>query len=78
MIFFVDFDKEKLLCLAQLYPQNLTKQDLTALEGQLNIYIYFMRSRSDFSQLQRSSDLAKKWWEKGCIEYFNMFIYLLN
>ncbi|CAN6567097.1 unnamed protein product [Malus baccata var. baccata] len=61
---FAAFDKEKLLRLTQLYPQVFTEQDLLALEDQLDIYIHSMRSRSDFSQLQSISDLAKKMVEK--------------
>nr|XP_028945661.1 zinc finger MYM-type protein 1-like [Malus domestica] len=62
---FTAFDKEKLFRLAQLYPQDFTKQDLLALKDQLDIYIHSMRSRSDFSQLQSISDLAKKMVEKS-------------
>ncbi|CAN6570628.1 unnamed protein product [Malus baccata var. baccata] len=62
---FVAFDKEKLLRLAQLYPQDFTKQDLLAPKDQLDIYIHSMRSRSDFSLLQSISDLAKKMVEKS-------------
>ncbi|XP_048422572.1 uncharacterized protein LOC103935958 [Pyrus x bretschneideri] len=73
---FAAFDKEKLLCLAQLYPQDFTKQDLLALEDQLDIYIHYMRSRSDFSQLQSISDLAKKMVEKRLHQVFQ-YVYLL-
>ncbi|CAN6706477.1 unnamed protein product [Malus baccata var. baccata] len=65
---FIASDKEKLLRLAQLYPQDFTKQDLSALEDQLDIYIHSMRSRSDFSQLQSIVILLRKWWKKGCIK----------
>ncbi|CAN6706479.1 unnamed protein product [Malus baccata var. baccata] len=61
---FMAFDKEKLLRLAQLYPQDFTKQDMSALEDQLDIYIHSMRLRSDFSQLQSIVILLRKWWEK--------------
>ncbi|XP_068319524.1 uncharacterized protein [Pyrus communis] len=73
---FAAFDKEKLLRLAQLYPQDFTKQDLLALEDQLDIYIHYMRSRSDFSQLQSISDLAKKMVEKRLHQVFQ-YVYLL-
>ncbi|XP_070665674.1 uncharacterized protein [Malus domestica] len=73
---FAAFDKEKLLRLAQLYPQDFTKQDLLALEDQLDIYIHSMRSRSDFSQLQSISDLAKKMVEKRLHRVFQ-YVYLL-
>ena len=73
---FEAFDKEKLLRLAQLYSQNFTKLELLALEDQLDIYIHFMRSRSDFSQLQSISDLAKKMVGKGLHRVFQ-YVYLL-
>ncbi|KAM1302248.1 hypothetical protein ACFX2H_013196 [Malus domestica] len=73
---FAAFDKEKLLRLAQLYPQDFTKQDLLTLEDQLNIYIHSMRSRSDFSELQSISDLAKKMVEKRLHRVFQ-YVYLL-
>nr|XP_028961687.1 zinc finger MYM-type protein 1-like [Malus domestica] len=73
---FIAFNKEKLLRLAQLYPQDFTKQDLLALKDQLDIYIHSMHSRSEFSQLQSISDLAKKMVEKGLHRVFQ-YVYLL-
>ncbi|KAM3001133.1 hypothetical protein FF2_037459 [Malus domestica] len=57
---FVAFDKPKLLRLAQFYPQNFSDEDRLALEDQLEIYIHYVHSSSDFSQLERIGDLAKK------------------
>ncbi|CAL8992171.1 unnamed protein product [Prunus brigantina] len=57
---FVAFDKSKLLRLAQFYPQDFSDEDRLALEDQLEIYIHYVRSMSDFSQLQGIGDLAKK------------------
>ncbi|XP_050139341.1 uncharacterized protein LOC126615550 [Malus sylvestris] len=49
---FVVFDKPKLLHLAQFYPQDFSDEDRLALEDQLEIYIHYVRSSSDFSQLE--------------------------
>ncbi|XP_050141085.1 uncharacterized protein LOC126617059 [Malus sylvestris] len=49
---FVAFDKPKLLCLAQFYPQDFSDEDRFALEDQLEIYVHYVRSSSDFSQLE--------------------------
>ncbi|CAN6553287.1 unnamed protein product [Malus baccata var. baccata] len=62
---FVAFDKPKLLRLAQFYPQDFSDEDLLAHEDQLEIYIHYVRSSSDFSQLEGIDDLAKKkWWRQ--------------
>ncbi|TQD95350.1 hypothetical protein C1H46_019036 [Malus baccata] len=57
---FVAFDKPKLLRLAQFYPQDFSDEDRLALEDQLEIYIHYVCSSSDFSQLEGIGDLAKK------------------
>ncbi|KAI5340365.1 hypothetical protein L3X38_019639 [Prunus dulcis] len=57
---FVAFDKQKLLRLAQFYPQDFSDGDLLALDDQLELYIHYVSSNSDFSDLQGISDLAKK------------------
>ncbi|XP_034205316.1 uncharacterized protein LOC117619459 [Prunus dulcis] len=57
---FVAFDKQKLLRLAQLYPQDFSDEDLLALDDQLELYIHYVSSSSDFSDLQGIGDLAKK------------------
>ncbi|CAN6693513.1 unnamed protein product [Malus baccata var. baccata] len=49
---FVAFDKSKLLRLAQFYPQDFSDEDRLALEDQLEIYIHYVCSSSDFSQLE--------------------------
>ncbi|XP_008232717.2 PREDICTED: zinc finger MYM-type protein 1-like [Prunus mume] len=49
---FVAFDKQKLLRLAQFYPQDFSDEDLLALEDQLELYIHYVCSSSDFSNLQ--------------------------
>ncbi|CAN6568654.1 unnamed protein product [Malus baccata var. baccata] len=73
---FVAFDKLKLLRLAQFYPQDFSDEDRLALEDQLEIYIHYVRSSSDFSQLEGISDLAKKMVETRMHQVFN-YVYLL-
>ncbi|CAN6715960.1 unnamed protein product [Malus baccata var. baccata] len=50
----------ELLRLAQFYPQDFSDEDRLALEDQLEIYIHYVCSSSDFSQLEGIGDLAKK------------------
>ncbi|KAI5324597.1 hypothetical protein L3X38_033670 [Prunus dulcis] len=57
---FVAFDKQKLLRLAQFYPQDFSDRDLLALDDQLELYIHYVSSSSDFSDLQGIGDLTKK------------------
>ncbi|XP_028951775.2 uncharacterized protein [Malus domestica] len=73
---FVAFDKEKLVCLAQMYPKDFTYQDRSALQDQLDIYIHFVCSDNDFSQLRGINELAKKMVEKGLHRTF-AYVYLL-
>ncbi|KAM2549739.1 hypothetical protein TB1_014072 [Malus domestica] len=73
---FVAFDKPKLLRLAQFYPQDFSDEDRLALEDQLEIYIHYVCSSSDFSQLEGIGDLAKKMVETMMHQVFN-YVYLL-
>ncbi|KAM1393892.1 hypothetical protein ACFX2F_029997 [Malus domestica] len=73
---FVAFDKPKLLRLAQFYPQDFSDEDRLALEDQLEIYIHYVCSSSDFSQLEGIGDLAKKMVETRMHQVFN-YVYLL-
>ncbi|CAN6568737.1 unnamed protein product [Malus baccata var. baccata] len=73
---FVAFDKPKLLCLAQFYPQDFSDEDRLALEDQPEIYIHYVRSSSDFSQVEGIGDLAKKMVETRMHQVFN-YVYLL-
>ncbi|KAI5313767.1 hypothetical protein L3X38_042943 [Prunus dulcis] len=50
----------ELFRLAQFYPQDLSDGDLVALDDQLKLYIHYVSSSSDFSDLQGIGDLAKK------------------
>ncbi|XP_034203509.1 zinc finger MYM-type protein 1-like [Prunus dulcis] len=73
---FVAFDKQKLLCLAQFYPQDFSDGDLLALDDQLELYIHYVSSSSDFSDLQGIGDLTKKMVETRVHRAFN-YVYLL-
>ncbi|KAM2136472.1 hypothetical protein ACFX1R_006230 [Malus domestica] len=73
---FVAFDKLKLLRLAQFYPEDFSDEDRLALEDQLEIYIHYVCSSSDFSQLEGIGDLAKKMVETRMHQVFN-YVYLL-
>ncbi|XP_034203535.1 zinc finger MYM-type protein 1-like [Prunus dulcis] len=73
---FVAFDKQKLLRLAQFYPQDFSDGDLLALDDQLELYIHYVSSSSDFSDLQGIGDLAKKMVEIRMHRAFN-YVYLL-
>ncbi|CAN6694897.1 unnamed protein product [Malus baccata var. baccata] len=73
---FVAFDKEKLVRLAQMYPKDFMDRDRLALQDQLDIYIHFVRSDNDFSQLRGINELAKKMVEKGLHRTF-AYVYLL-
>ncbi|XP_070667918.1 uncharacterized protein [Malus domestica] len=73
---FVAFDKEKLVRLAQMYPKDFMDRDRLALQDQLDIYIHFVHSDNDFSQLWGINELAKKMVEKGLHRTF-AYVYLL-
>ncbi|KAM1657963.1 hypothetical protein ACFXTN_042194 [Malus domestica] len=75
---FVAFDTKTLVRLAQMYPKDFTDRDRLALQDQLDIYIHFVRSDNDFSQLRGINELAKKMVEKekGLHRTF-AYVYLL-
>ncbi|XP_020411108.1 zinc finger MYM-type protein 1-like [Prunus persica] len=66
----------ELLRVAQFYPQDFSDGDLLALEDQLELYIHYVCSSSDFSNLQGIGDLAKKMVETKMHRAFN-YVYLL-
>ena len=73
---FIAFDKQKLIRLAQFYPQDFSPIELMILNDQLETYIIDMRSNSKFSELKGISDLSQKMIEtKRHIMY--QLIYLL-
>ncbi|ESR60034.1 hypothetical protein CICLE_v10017601mg [Citrus x clementina] len=57
---FSAFNKQKLLRLAQLYPNEFSTIDIMALEIQLDTYILDMRTSGEFSELKDIGDLAKR------------------
>ncbi|CAN6697955.1 unnamed protein product [Malus baccata var. baccata] len=62
---FASFDKEKIVRLAQLYPQDFDRMDLMNLPIQLDNYIQDMKMHSEFSSLRGISDLAKELVKTG-------------
>ncbi|CAL2245229.1 unnamed protein product [Prunus armeniaca] len=66
----------ELLRLAQFYPQDFSDGDLLALEDQLELYIHYVCSSSDFFDLQGIGNLAKKMVETRMHRAFN-YVYLL-
>jgi hypothetical protein len=58
--FFATFDKQKLIRLAQFYPEDFSSSELMILSDQLDNYIYDVRSSIEFSKLEGICDLAQK------------------
>lgn len=58
---FAAYDKQKLIHLAELYPYDFTPIELQLLEGQLDMYIFDMRSASPdiFSEIKGVSGLLQ-------------------
>ena len=57
---FAAYNKQSLMRLAELYPQDFFASELLFLEIQLETYINDMRSNDRFQELQGIADLAKK------------------
>lgn len=57
---FAAYDKEKLIRLAQFYPQDFSMTDLALLGNQLETYILDVRSATEFSTLNGIGSLAEK------------------
>ncbi|XP_070667435.1 uncharacterized protein [Malus domestica] len=73
---FASFDKEKIVRLAQLYPQDFDRMDLMNLPIQLDNYIHDMKMHSEFSSLRGIGDLAKESVKTGrCAS--NILVYKL-
>ncbi|CAN6542536.1 unnamed protein product [Malus baccata var. baccata] len=73
---FASFDKEKIVRLAQLYPQDFDRMDLMNLPIQLDNYIQDMKMHSEFSSLRGINDLAKELVKTGRCESY-MLVYKL-
>ncbi|XP_050142156.1 uncharacterized protein LOC126618103 [Malus sylvestris] len=67
---FASFDKEKIVRLAQLYPQDFDRMDLMNLPIQLDNYFQDMNMHSEFSSLRGISDLAKELVKTGKCESY--------
>jgi hypothetical protein len=57
---FASFNKEKLLRLAQFYPNDFLAFQLVTLDNQLETYIFDMRSSDEFATLKGIGQLAEK------------------
>jgi hypothetical protein len=57
---FAYFNKEKLLRLAQFYPNDFSTVKLSIVDNQLETYILDMRSSDEFATLKRIGQLAEK------------------
>jgi hypothetical protein len=54
------FNKEKLLCLTQFYPNDFSAVKLITLDNELETYILDMRSSDEFVILKGIGQLAEK------------------
>ena len=75
---FIAFDKQKLLRLAQFYPQDFSPIELMILNDQLETYTIDMRSSSQFYELKGISDLAQKMVETKRHIVYPLVICLLH
>ncbi|XP_062158778.1 uncharacterized protein LOC133866265 [Alnus glutinosa] len=57
---FAAFNKDNILCLAQLYPNDFSAIQLMTLDNQLETYIIDMRSSEEFATLKGIGQLAEK------------------
>jgi hypothetical protein len=57
---FASFNKDKLLRLAQFYPNDFSTIQLITLDNQLDTYIFDMRSSDEFATLKGIGQLAEK------------------
>ncbi|XP_024195986.1 zinc finger MYM-type protein 1-like [Rosa chinensis] len=73
---FSAFNKQRLMLLAQFYPNDFSTSALLVLESQLDIYMDDMQSNTKFQDLQGISYLAQKLVEAGKHKTYP-FVYLL-
>ncbi|XP_076892700.1 uncharacterized protein LOC143544487 [Bidens hawaiensis] len=73
---FCSFDKQKLVRLAELYPNEFSSADLCHLNDQLNNYINDVRKDERFNGLKDVKELSKKLVEVKKHEAYNL-VYLL-
>ncbi|XP_076892701.1 uncharacterized protein LOC143544488 [Bidens hawaiensis] len=73
---FCSFDKQKLVRLAELYPNEFSSADLCRLNDQLDSYINDVRKDERFNGLKDVKELSKKLVEVKKHEVYNL-VYLL-
>ena len=74
---FVAFDKQKLIQLAQFYPQEFSPIEFMVLNDQLETYIIDVRLNVQFSNLKGICDLAQKMVETKKKHIVYPLVYLL-
>ena len=57
---FATFNKEKLLCLTEFYPNDFSTTEVMTLDDQLDAFIHDMRSRNEFLQIKGIAGLTMK------------------
>ena len=73
---FVDFDKEKLICLAKFYSSDFPRTDILALGSQIQNYIFDICNNDLFLKFQGIGELAKKLVKTWKYETY-LLVYLL-
>ena len=75
---FANFDVEKLLRLAELYPEDFTSEELMILPHQLRSYIFNIKDDDGFSKIQDLESLAKKLVATGKARVFSLVYRLIE
>ena len=72
VVAFIDFDMEKLMSLAKLYPHDFDSGDLRDLSHELGLYISDVRDDDRFSNLQTIGELSQEMVETRKHEHYPM------
>lgn len=75
---FSDYDKQKLIRLAQFYPEDFSPVELLKLEDQLETYILDVRSNEKFSRLKGLENLATKMVETKKDQVYLLVFFLIT
>ena len=75
---FANFNIEKLVRLAELYPEDFTSEELMILPYELETYICNIRDDDEFSCIQDLGSLAKKLVETGKAQVFVLVYRLIE
>ncbi|TVU45045.1 hypothetical protein EJB05_04515, partial [Eragrostis curvula] len=75
---FRDFDAERLVSLAKLYPKDFDSKDLRELDHVLSFYISDVRGDDRFSNLQTIAELSQKMVETGKDKCYLLVYWLLK